>query len=315
MAGNPPFPRFALCGSVIHPRGPLRNTVLIELAATLLAGCQSDSVVATPPVQSPDRSAKAEILAAANQPLWTELTPVNGVFIGTPAGAVTTPSNDFVVPARTVWNVSSIVLRGAQGTANPSPTLVLAFRANGVGQPATLIQRFTLTAVSRTPVGLTDLSDFRFDLAQPVTLGAGTYWLDSQCAVFLIECGLGPVVGQQAFITFDAGATWTAGFPEIAGPVDNLFALIGTAETPESRITDLQATVASLGLDGGTAKSLQFRLQLALADLGAGDVTGACGAMQDFITLVNGKASKKLTAAQAAALTASATGIRTLIGC
>jgi hypothetical protein len=297
----------------------LRNTVLVALIATFVAGCQSDSVVAAPSAQSPNGpanpSAKAEVLAAANQPLWTELTPVTGVFIGTPAGNITTPSNDFVVPARTVWNVSTIVLRGAPGIASPTRTLTLAFRANGVGQPGALIQRFTLTTVSQTPVDFTDLTDFRFDLAQPVTLGAGTYWLDSQCAVFLIECGLGPVVGQQAFITFDAGATWTAGFPEIAGPVDNLFALIGTAETPESRITDLQATVASLGLDGGTAKSLQFRLQLALADLGAGDVTGACGAMQDFITLVNGKASKKLTAAQAAALTASATGIRTLIGC
>ncbi len=293
----------------------MRNTVFIAVAATLFAGCQSDSVVAAPRVPSPNNSLKPEISAAANQPLWTELTPVNGVFIGTPAGAVTTPSNDFVVPARTVWNVSSIVLRGAQGTANPSPTLMLAFRANGVGQPGALIQRFTLTAVSRTPVGLTDLSDFRFDLAQPVTLGAGTYWLDSQCSAALIECGLGPVVGQQAFTTVDDGATWTAGFPNGAAPADNLFALTGTADTPESRVTALEATVASLGLDGGTEKSLQSRLQLALADLGAGNITGACGAMQDFITLVSGKARKKLTSDQAAALTASATGVRTLIGC
>jgi hypothetical protein len=293
----------------------LRNILLIAVTATLLAGCQSDSVVAAPSAPSPNHSLEADASAAANQPLWTELTPVNGVFIGTPAGAVTTPSNDFVVPARTVWNVSSIILRGAQGTANPSPTLTIAFRANGVGQPGALIQRVTLTAVSRTPVGLTNVSDFRFDLAQPVTLGAGTYWLDSQCSAALIECGLGPVVGQQAFTTVDDGATWTAGFQDGAAPADNLFALIGTADTPESRITALEATVASLGLDRGTEKGLQTKLQLALADLGAGDVAGACGAMQDFVTLVNGKASRKLTPAQAAALISSATGIRTLIGC
>jgi hypothetical protein len=297
----------------------LRNTVFIAVIATLLAGCQSDSVVAAPHVQSPNRlanpSAKTDLSAAANQPLWTELTPVNGVFIGTPAGAITTPANDFVVPARTVWNVSSIVLRGAQGTATPDRTLNLAFRANGVGQPGAEIQRFTLTAVSITPVGLTNVSDFRFDLAQPVTLGAGTYWLESQCSLTLVECGLGPVVGQQAFTTLDGGATWTAGFPNGVGPTDNLFALLGSAETPESRITALEATVASLRLDGGTERSLQSRLQLALADLGVGDVTGACGAMQDFITLVNGKPSKKLTPAQVTALVASATGIRTLIGC
>jgi hypothetical protein len=183
-----------------------------------------------------------------------------------------------------------------------------------VGQPGALIQRFTLTAVSQTPIGLTDLSDFRFDLAQPVTLGAGTYWLDSQCSAALIECGLGPVVGQQAFTTVD-DSTWTAGFPNGVGPADNLFALIGTADTPESRITDLEVTVASLGLDRGTEKGLQSRLQLALTDLGAGDVTGACAAMQDFINFVSSKTPKKVTSAQAAALIASATGIRALIGC
>ncbi len=102
---------------------------------------------------------------------------------------------------------------------------------------------------------------------------------------------------------------------ECSSPADNLFALIGTADTPESRITALEATVTSFRLDRATDKSLQSRLQLALADLGTGDVTGACVAMQDFIVLVNGKASKKLTPAQAAALTASATGIRALIGC
>ncbi len=292
----------------------MRNTVLIAVAATLLAGYQSDSVVAVPRVQSPNHFAKAEISAAANQPLWTELAPVNGVFIGTPAGAVTTPANDFVVPVRTVWNVSSVVLRGDQGTATPDRTLSLAFRANGVGQPGALLQRFALTAVSITPVGLTSVSDFRFDLAQPVTLGAGIYWLESQCSATLIECGLGPVVGQQAFTTVDDGATWTAGFQNGADPADNLFALIGTAETPESRITDLEATVASFRLDRATETKLQAKLQLALVDLGAGDVTGACGAMRDFISLVT-KAGKKLTSAQAATLIASATGIRGLIGC
>ena len=52
---------------------------MIAVTATLLAGCESDSVVAAPPARSPDRFANAEITAAANQLLRTELTPVNGV--------------------------------------------------------------------------------------------------------------------------------------------------------------------------------------------------------------------------------------------
>ena len=195
-----------------------------------------------------------------------------------------------------------------------SPTLTLAFRANGVGQPGAVIQRFALAAVSKTAVDQTTQNDFRFDLAQPVTLGAGTYWLESQCSASLIECGLGPVVGQQAFTTLDGGATWSPGFPTGDGPADNLFALIGTADTPETRIADLEATVAGLRLDRATETKLQAKLQLAVADLGSGDVAGACGGLQDFINLVT-KAGKKVPSGQAAGLIDAATGIRGLIGC
>jgi hypothetical protein len=288
--------------------------VTIAISATLLAGCQSDSVVTAPHDLSPNGFARTELSPAAPQLLWNELTPVNGVLIGTPAGAVITPANDFVVPARTVWNVSTIVIRGAAVIANPSPTLILALRANGVGQPGALIQHFALTAVSKTAVDQTTQNDFRFDLTQPVTLGPGTYWLESQCSVSLIECGLGPVVGQQAFTTLDGGATWSPGFPTDDGPADNLFALIGTADTPETRIADLEATVASLRLDRSTETKLQAKLQLAVADLGSGDFVGACGALQDFINLVT-KAGKKVPSGQAAGLIDAATGIRALIGC
>jgi hypothetical protein len=325
---------YDLCGSFPYTRGPLRNTkftqsrtrqssmlapraairAMIAITATLLAGCQSDSVVGAPRDRSPNHIAQTELSAPAPELLWNELTPVNGVLIGTPAGAVITPANDFVVPARTAWNVSTIVIRGAKGLATPDVTMNLVFRANGVGQPGAAIQRFALTAVSSTIVDQTNQIDFRFDLAQPVTFGPGTYWLESECSL-LVECGLGPVVGQQAFTTTDDGATWTAGFGTADGPADNLFALVGTEETPESRIADLETTVASLGLDRATETKLEAKLQLALADLGTGDVTGACAAMQGFIDLVNAKTGKKLTSAQAATLIDAATGIRTLIGC
>lgn len=295
-------------------RSRVRQTSVFVVVVALLAACQPDSVVGTPRHSSPSRSGSAELTVAATETLWDELTPVNGVLIGTPAGAVITPANDFVVPARTAWNVSSIVIRGVKALATPDVTLNLVFRANGVGQPGATIQRFALTAVSSTVVGQTNQTDFRFDLAQPVTFGPGTYWLEGECSL-LVECGLGPVVGQQAFTTTDDGATWNAGFGTADGPADNLFALIGTEETPESRIADLEATVASLGLDRATETKLEGKLQLALADLGSGDFTGACGALQGFIDIANAKAGKKLTSAQAATLIGAATGIRTLIGC
>ena len=333
MSGNATFPRLT---SVFIPqhKGLLRNTkftpsrlrqpsvlvpplvvgLTIAITAALLAGCQSDSVLGTPRGGPSTSATPTELSDAVAQPLWNELTPVNGVLIGTPAGAVITPANDFTVPSRTVWNVSAIVLRGVRVIANPSTTLNLAFRANGAGQPGTVIQRFALTAVSETPVDLTTQSDFRFDLVLPVTLGAGTYWIESQCSAALIECGLGPVVGQQAFTTTDDGATWSPGFSTTDGPADNLFALLGTFETPESRIVDLEAAVAGFGLDRATETKLEGKLQVALANIRSGDLTAACGALQDFTNLVR-KAGKKLTSAQAVVLIDSATGIRTLIGC
>jgi hypothetical protein len=283
------------------------------ITAATLAGCQSDSVVGTPRGESMSVT-PTELAAAVAQPLWNELTPVNGVLIGTPAGAVITPANDFVVPARTVWNVSAIVLRGVKVIANPAVTLSLAFRSNGAGQPGPVIQRFALTPVSETPVELTTQSDFRFELASPVALGAGTYWLESQCSASLIECGLGPVAGQQAFSTNDNGATWTPGFGTADGPSDNLFALLGTFETPESRIVDLEATVSGLRLDRATETKLIGKLQAALTSVRSASFPAACGALQDFIALAR-KAGKKLTPAQAVTLIDSATGIRTLIGC
>jgi hypothetical protein len=74
-------------------------------------------------------------------------------------------------------------------------------------------------------------------------------------------------------------------------------------------------TGCTLASRRGTETKLEARLQRALTDLGSGDFAGACGAMRDFINLVSGKASKKLTSAQAATLIDTATGIRTLIGC
>lgn len=318
MSGRHGFPRLT---SVFIPqqKGPLRDTkltlfgVTAAITAALLTACQSDSVMGT--ARAPSGSdALTEISAAIAQPLWNELAPVDGVLAVRPIGVVVTPANDFIVPARTVWSVSAIVLRGVKVIANPSLTQSLAFRANGAGQPGTLIQRFVLTPVSETPVDLTAQIDFRYELASPVTLGAGTYWLESQCSAVLIECAIGPIVGQQAFSTTDDGATWTAGFGTGDGPADNLFALLGTFETPESRIAQLEATVAGLALDRATETKLEGRLQLALVDVRAGDFPAACGALQDFIVLVR-KAGKKLSATQAVVLTDSATAIRALIGC
>lgn len=295
----------------------VRRTYVFVVAAALLAACQPDSMVGVPRQSSPARSASRELSAATTETLWDELNPVNGVLVGTPAGAVITPANDFVVPKGEAWTVSTIVLRGAAVIANPSITVSLEFRADDAGKPGAAIRSFALAAASKTSVDdQTNLADFRFDLPEPVTLRPGTYWLASQCSLTLVECGLGPVVGQQAFTTLDGGVTWQPGFQQgDRPPADNLFALVGTNARAKDAITNLVTTVAGFGLDRGTASSLDAKLQTALDDIAAGSFAGACTALQDFISSARAQAGKKLSSAQAAELIDGATNVRALLGC
>ncbi|HUQ84152.1 MAG TPA: hypothetical protein VM076_23580, partial [Gemmatimonadaceae bacterium] len=65
----------------------------MAFTATVIAGCQSDSVVGTPRGQSVSVTPTG-LAAAVTEPFWSELAPVNGVLIGTPAGAIITTAND-----------------------------------------------------------------------------------------------------------------------------------------------------------------------------------------------------------------------------
>ena len=89
------------------------------------------------------------------------------------------------------------------------------------------------------------------------------------------------------------------------------------ATTPQviQAIDDLRERVASYGLPRGTARSLDAKLEAALAAWQAGDTSGACSALSDFLNEVGAQAGKKLTEAQAQQLTAAANNIRARIGC
>ena len=57
------------------------------------------------------------------------------------------------------------------------------------------------------------------------------------------------------------------------------------------------------------------KLNAPLAAFDAGDTTTACANLNAFINVTNAQKGKKLTAAQADALIAEATTIRTALGC
>jgi hypothetical protein len=80
-------------------------------------------------------------------------------------------------------------------------------------------------------------------------------------------------------------------------------------------IDDLRERVASYGLQRGPARSLDAKLEAALAAWETGDTAAACGALSAFLNEVRAQAGHKLTDAQAQQLTAAANDIRALIGC
>ena len=93
------------------------------------------------------------------------------------------------------------------------------------------------------------------------------------------------------------------------------FTTLPTTPQVVQAIDDLRERVASYGLPRGTARSLDAKLEAALAAWQAGNTADACGALSAFVNEVGAQAGNKLSEAQAQQLTAAANDIRALIGC
>jgi hypothetical protein len=89
-----------------------------------------------------------------------------------------------------------------------------------------------------------------------------------------------------------------------------------TVRGAAAQLTDLKARVNGLsGVSSGLKNSLVTKLAAAQDLLSKGNITGACGKMNDFIQEVQAKSGKGLTAAQANQLATAALRIKTVIGC
>jgi FIMAH domain-containing protein len=80
-------------------------------------------------------------------------------------------------------------------------------------------------------------------------------------------------------------------------------------------IDTLRERVASYGLPRGTARSLDAKLEAALAAWQRGDTADACSSLTAFLNEVRAQVGHKLSEAQAQQLTAAANDIRAVIGC
>lgn len=84
-------------------------------------------------------------------------------------------------------------------------------------------------------------------------------------------------------------------------------------DATEDQIDDLIGLIRSFNLPSGTANSLITKLQSALTAIDAGDMATACSLLASFINECAAQSGKKLTAAQAGQLIASANPIQTAV--
>lgn len=85
--------------------------------------------------------------------------------------------------------------------------------------------------------------------------------------------------------------------------------------TAEELIEELGTTIDDLALPSGTANALTAKLEEAATALASGDVAEACGSLAAFSHYVDAQTGKKLTAAEAADLTAAIQEVRAELGC
>ena len=297
-----------------------RRTTMSALfvGAALLSGCQADSVVGAPranPTALHTLSVESTLDPAF---VVNQLSPVNFVLTTSPKGVDILADNDFLVPNGQAWHVNSIVVRGfIDPNFDPTLSLHLAFRVDSAGQPGSVFQSYTLTPSNVTPVSGTRLNDYRFDLPATVDLFSGSYWVETQCTIFTLACGMGPVTGKHSLGSTDGGITFSlAPFDsDIPDSGDLTFALAGNIETAASATKKLDVVLRQLDIPRALAIRLDADLNVVLAALAKGKIAAACSALRDFVSVATAQAGSKLTIEQATILIKEANRIGRIAGC
>lgn len=297
-----------------------RRTTLSALfvSAALLSGCQADSVIGTPRA-NPNALHTLRVESTLDPAfVVNQLSPVNVALTTSPKGVDILADNDFLVPKGQAWHVNSIVLRGfIDPKFDPTLSLHLALRVDSAGLPGSVFQSYTLTPSSVTPVSGNRLNDYQFDLPATVDLFSGRYWVETQCTIFTLACGMGPVIGKHSLGSTDGGITF-AHSPfdsNIPDSGDLTFALAGNAETAATATQNLDVVLGQLGIPSGLFTRLDADLDNAQAALLAQKTGTACKAFQDFVGVATAEAGRQLTIEQATILIKEVNRISRITGC
>ncbi len=306
-----PTPRYALAaassgGRVYSVGGQVSTVALDKVEALVLAGA---SVM--PPVLSfgdqevgtPSGSLPVSVTSDGTLPL-----DVTGVTVTGAAASDFSVSEDTCtgspLPVGGSCSVSVVFTPTAAGARSAS--LVVSASSFAGTHPVSLSGTGVITDAE--PPVLSLPADIVVDAVGPT--GANVAYTvtatDAESGVTSIDCS--PVSGSLFAIgTTTVSCTATDGRGNTSAPGTFQVMVKGGAGQLGDLLADVQGA--------GPGASLAHKVERAQAALAAGDLTGACQALDSFLNEVRAQSGKKLTVAQAAALTADANRIKAVIGC
>jgi uncharacterized delta-60 repeat protein len=277
---------------------PVGTTTLTWRATDVAGNFATDTqTITVADAEPPAIVAPGNVVAGTDPGVATAAVPV-----GTPT------TSDNCAGAVTV----SAARSDGQALSDPYPlgtTVVIWTAADAAGNSASATQ--TIEVVDDEAPAVTCPADMSVDAVgtsgAAVTFPAATAVDNVGVAslVYSLSSGTTLAIGSH---TINATATDAAGNASSC-----TFAI--TVNGAAAQLADAQDIVDGMNLHGGTANSLNSKLQSALAAFNAGDIATACGDLKAFLNQVDAQDGKKLSASQAAALRAEADRIRAVIGC
>lgn len=296
----------------------------LAVPAVLLfvSGCATDS---TSPTAAPLHRASVSALAPVSSylidtgPGSTSSTGSSSLFASGSTTCSPQPScglnNQFLAGQFTLAAAATIdQVEGWMYIGNGTMDVII--RSDNSGLPGATVYSKQYVVTSQFALDWKTFGDFNTNLP------AGTYWLSFEPTngggiSGGMSGGVASPLAKYAFLSYgNLGWVQLGSNPYSDGKLGmRVRGTTAVTLTPAEMISNVSNTIAGLNLQKGIANSLNAKLKSALSAISAGNTSGACSSLQDLISEIRAQSGKKISAADASALTASIVEIKGALGC